>query len=68
LSYLHYPITSIKTKAEFEEIAFAEAGVARLKQKVAELHLQLTQQRQHQDESFIDENGHSQHLPSHPSQ
>ncbi|KAK3127918.1 hypothetical protein QOZ80_7AG0580160 [Eleusine coracana subsp. coracana] len=54
-----------KTKAELEEIALAEAGVAKLKQKVAELHLQLTQQRQHQDESLIDVNDHSQHLPSH---
>ncbi|CAL5084472.1 unnamed protein product [Urochloa decumbens] len=38
-----------KTKAELEEIALAEADVARLKQKVAELHLQLNQQRQHQN-------------------
>ncbi|TVU37430.1 hypothetical protein EJB05_10744 [Eragrostis curvula] len=42
-----------KTKAELEEIALAEADVVRLKQKVAELHLQLNQQRQHQDESFL---------------
>ncbi|KAL3035643.1 hypothetical protein AAZX31_02G263000 [Glycine max] len=35
-----------KTKAELEEIALAEADVARLKQKVAELHHQLNQQRQ----------------------
>nr|XP_020147971.1 rho GTPase-activating protein 7 isoform X3 [Aegilops tauschii subsp. strangulata] len=40
-----------KTKAELEEIALAEADVARLKQKVAELHVQLSQQRQHQ--SFV---------------
>ncbi|KAJ8450608.1 hypothetical protein Cgig2_020245 [Carnegiea gigantea] len=37
-----------KTRAELEEIALAEADVARLKQKVAELHHQLNQQRQHQ--------------------
>ncbi|XP_073291932.1 rho GTPase-activating protein 7-like isoform X2 [Primulina huaijiensis] len=36
-----------KTRAELEEIALAEADVARLKQKVAELHHQLNQQRQH---------------------
>ncbi|KAI3518316.1 hypothetical protein L1887_06909 [Cichorium endivia] len=36
-----------KTRAELEEIALAEADVARLKQKVAELHQQLHQQRQH---------------------
>ncbi|CAN4123192.1 unnamed protein product [Withania somnifera] len=36
-----------KTRAELEEIALAEADVARLKQKVAELHNQLNQQRQH---------------------
>ncbi|KAG9148634.1 hypothetical protein Leryth_019152, partial [Lithospermum erythrorhizon] len=35
-----------KTRAELEEIALAEADVARLKQKVAELHHQLNQQRQ----------------------
>uniref|UniRef100_A0A7I4EN77 Rho-GAP domain-containing protein n=2 Tax=Physcomitrium patens TaxID=3218 RepID=A0A7I4EN77_PHYPA len=37
-----------KTRAEVEEIAIVEADVARLKQKVAELHLQLNQQRQQQ--------------------
>ncbi|KAL7615108.1 hypothetical protein Lser_V15G05800 [Lactuca serriola] len=36
-----------KTRAELEEIALAEADVARLKHKVAELHQQLHQQRQH---------------------
>ncbi|KAK1294522.1 hypothetical protein QJS10_CPA16g01038 [Acorus calamus] len=41
-----------KTRAELEEIALAEADVARLKQKVAELHLQLNQQRQHQYSSL----------------
>lgn len=54
-----------KTKAELEEIALAEADVARLKQKVAELHVQLSQQRQHQYGSFVDENDHYQHRPSH---
>ncbi|KAM0836074.1 hypothetical protein ACQ4PT_062538 [Festuca glaucescens] len=54
-----------KTKAELEEIALAEADVARLKQKVAELHLQLSQQREHQYGSFVDENDRYQHRPSH---
>jgi len=57
-----------KTKAELEEIALAEADVARLKQKVAELHLQLNQQRQHQYGSSVDANDRYQHLPSHISQ
>ncbi|GMH11448.1 hypothetical protein Nepgr_013289 [Nepenthes gracilis] len=43
-----------KTRAELEEIALAEADVARLKQKVAELHHQLNQQRQHQYGSLSD--------------
>ncbi|KMZ56917.1 Rho GTPase-activating protein [Zostera marina] len=34
-----------KTRAELEEISLAEADVAKLKQKVAELHLQLNHQR-----------------------
>jgi hypothetical protein len=55
----------LKTRAELEEIALAEADVARLKQKVAELHLQLSQQRQHQYGSFVDENDRYQHRPSH---
>ncbi|KAE8734783.1 hypothetical protein F3Y22_tig00000715pilonHSYRG00195 [Hibiscus syriacus] len=38
---------ALETSAELEEIALAEADVARLKQKVAELHHQLNQQRQH---------------------
>jgi hypothetical protein len=37
-----------KTRAEVEEIAAVEADVARLKQKVADLHLQLNQQRRQQ--------------------
>lgn len=43
-----------KTRAELEEIALAEADVARLKQKVAELHHQLNQQRQHHYGSLSD--------------
>ncbi|GMG99991.1 hypothetical protein Nepgr_001831 [Nepenthes gracilis] len=43
-----------KTRAELEEIALAEADVARLKQKVSELHHQLNQQRQHQYSSLSD--------------
>ncbi|CAN6226402.1 unnamed protein product [Urochloa humidicola] len=57
-----------KTKAELEEIALAEADVARLKQKVAELHLQPNQQRHHQYDSSADANDRYQHLPSHLSQ
>ncbi|XP_020529438.1 rho GTPase-activating protein 7 isoform X1 [Amborella trichopoda] len=43
-----------KTRAELEEIALAEADVARLKQKVAELHSQLNRQRQHHLGSLSD--------------
>jgi AcrR family transcriptional regulator len=57
-----------KTRAELEEIALAEADVARLKQKVAELHLQLNQQRQHHYGSLVDASDRFQHLPSHLSQ
>jgi len=52
----------LKTRAELEEIALAEADVARLKQKVAELHLQLNQQRQDQYGSFSDDCNRYQHL------
>lgn len=55
-----------KTKAELEEIALAEADVARLKQKVAELHHQLNQQRQHHYGSLtdpVDRFQHAQNLP-----
>lgn len=44
-----FPLTrnlDAKTRVEFEEIAVAEADVARLKQRVAELHAQLSQHRQ----------------------
>lgn len=51
-----------KTRAELEEIALAEADVARLKQKVAELHLQLNQQRQDQCRSFVNDCGRYPHL------
>ncbi|KAJ6831912.1 rho GTPase-activating protein 7-like isoform X1 [Iris pallida] len=53
-----------KTRVELEEIALAEADVARLKQKVAELHLQLNQQRQDHYASLSDDCNHYQHLPS----
>ncbi|XP_010536122.1 PREDICTED: rho GTPase-activating protein 7-like [Tarenaya hassleriana] len=43
-----------KTRAELEEIALAEADVVRLKQKVAELHHQLNQQRQNHLGSLSD--------------
>ncbi|PKU73546.1 rho GTPase-activating protein 7 [Dendrobium catenatum] len=57
-----------KTRAELEEIALAEADVARLKKKVAELHLQLNQQRQHQCSFVSDDADHYQHFPTHLSQ
>lgn len=45
-----------KTRAELEEIAIVEADVARLKQKVNELHSQLSQQRQQQGGSLAETN------------
>ncbi|KAL3529945.1 hypothetical protein ACH5RR_009267 [Cinchona calisaya] len=57
-----------KTRAELEEIALAEADVARLKQKVAELHHQLNQQRQHHYGSLSDASDRYQHAPNHISQ
>uniref|UniRef100_A0A0E0IQT7 Rho-GAP domain-containing protein n=1 Tax=Oryza nivara TaxID=4536 RepID=A0A0E0IQT7_ORYNI len=57
-----------KTRAELEEIALAEADVARLKQKVAELHLQLNQQRQHQYGPMVDANDRYHRIPGHFSQ
>ncbi|XP_042003353.1 rho GTPase-activating protein 7-like isoform X1 [Salvia splendens] len=53
-----------KTRAELEEIALAEADVARLKQKVAELHHQLNQQRQHHYGSLPDVNDSYQQAPT----
>nr|XP_009386851.1 PREDICTED: rho GTPase-activating protein 7 isoform X2 [Musa acuminata subsp. malaccensis] len=53
-----------KTRTELEEIALAEADVARLKQKVAELHLQLNQQRQNQYGSIPHACDRYQHLPA----
>lgn len=60
--------TDVKTRAELEEIALAEADVARLKQKVAELHHQLNQQRQHHYGSLSDACDHYQHVQNHNSQ
>ncbi|KAI3704237.1 hypothetical protein L1987_74453 [Smallanthus sonchifolius] len=57
-----------KTRAELEEIALAEADVARLKQKVAELHQQLHQQRHHRYGSLSDASDGHQHLYNHNSQ
>ncbi|GAV62123.1 PH domain-containing protein/RhoGAP domain-containing protein/Lzipper-MIP1 domain-containing protein [Cephalotus follicularis] len=57
-----------KTRAELEEIALAEADVARLKQKVAELHHQLNQQRQHHYGSLSDACDRYQHIQNHNSQ
>lgn len=57
-----------KTRAELEEIALAEADVARLKQKVAELHHQLSQQRHHHLSSLPDAQSHHQFLQNHNTQ
>ncbi|KAL3676888.1 hypothetical protein R1sor_026836 [Riccia sorocarpa] len=46
------PSLDSKTRAELEEIAVVEADVARLKQKVADLHSQLSQQKQQQGGSL----------------
>ncbi|KAK4278864.1 hypothetical protein QN277_016646 [Acacia crassicarpa] len=56
-----------KTRAELEEIALAEADVARLKQKVAELHHQLNQQRQ-QHYGSLDASERYQHIQNPPQQ
>jgi hypothetical protein len=58
----------VKTRAELEEIALAEADVARLKQKVAELHHQLNQQRQHHYGSLSDASDCFQHVQNHNPQ
>lgn len=58
----------LKTRAELEEIALAEADVARLKQKVAELHHQLNQQRQTHFGSFADARDNHQYLQNHNPQ
>ena len=58
----------VKTRAELEEIALAEADVARLKQKVAELHHQLNQQRQHHYGSLSDACDRYQHVQNHNTQ
>ncbi|KAI4308190.1 hypothetical protein L6164_031290 [Bauhinia variegata] len=57
-----------KTRAELEEIALAEADVARLKQKVAELHHQLNQQRQHHYGSLSDACDRYPHVQNQPQQ
>ncbi|RID41712.1 hypothetical protein BRARA_J01647 [Brassica rapa] len=57
-----------KTRAELEEIALAEADVARLKQKVAELHHQLSQQRQTNFGSFSEARDSHQYLQNHNPQ
>ncbi|KAF8398243.1 hypothetical protein HHK36_017170 [Tetracentron sinense] len=54
--------TNMKTRAELEEIALAEADVARLKQKVAELHHQLNQQSQNYHGSPSDACNRYQHI------
>ncbi|XP_026413271.1 rho GTPase-activating protein 7-like isoform X1 [Papaver somniferum] len=57
-----------KTRAELEEIALAEADVARLKQKVTELHLQLNQQSQNHYGALSDASDRYQHLQNLHSQ
>ncbi|KAF7815625.1 rho GTPase-activating protein 7-like isoform X2 [Senna tora] len=57
-----------QTRAELEEIALAEADVARLKQKVAELHHQLNQQRQNHFGSLADACDRFQNVQNHPQQ
>lgn len=52
-------------RAELEEIALAEADVVTLKQKAADLHLQLSQQYQHVHSSFCKSCGHSLHAQKH---
>jgi hypothetical protein len=44
-----------------EEIAAVEADVAHLKQKVADLHLQLNQQRQQQHRLSVADSSERQH-------
>ncbi|XP_010519801.1 PREDICTED: rho GTPase-activating protein 6 isoform X2 [Tarenaya hassleriana] len=56
------------TRVELEEIALAEADVARLKQKVAELHHQLNQKRHHHLGSLSETHGHHQYLQNHNAQ
>ncbi|KAK4784002.1 hypothetical protein SAY86_018370 [Trapa natans] len=57
-----------KMRAELEEIALAEADVARLKQKVSELHNQLNQQRQHHCGSLSDTSERCQEGQNHTPQ
>ncbi|CAI9778278.1 unnamed protein product [Fraxinus pennsylvanica] len=57
-----------KTRAELEEIAVAEADVARLKQKVAKLHHQLSQQHQHHYGTLPDASDPYQRATNHSPQ
>ncbi|XP_049935074.1 rho GTPase-activating protein 7-like isoform X3 [Nymphaea colorata] len=52
-------------RAELEEIALAEADVVNLKQKAADLHLQLNQQHRHIHSSFCKSCGHDLHAQKH---
>ncbi|KAI3797851.1 hypothetical protein L1987_33115 [Smallanthus sonchifolius] len=56
-----------KTRADLEEIVLAEADVARLKQKVAELHQQLHQHSHHHYGYLSDASDRHQHLHDHNS-
>lgn len=55
----------LKTKAELEGIALAEAEVINLKQKVADLHVQLNQQREQNYGSVSDSCSQCQQTPNH---
>ncbi|EFJ24423.1 hypothetical protein SELMODRAFT_442380 [Selaginella moellendorffii] len=57
-----------QTRAELEEIAVVEADVAELKKKVAELHIQLNQQRQQQVSLMPDTSERQQRYKSLQSQ
>ncbi|KAJ4965593.1 hypothetical protein NE237_017442 [Protea cynaroides] len=64
----HFPASATidcKTKADLEEIAVAEADVITLDQKVADLHAQLHQQSQRNNESVKASHPHYQQTPNH---
>ncbi|KAF3773122.1 Rho GTPase-activating protein 7 [Nymphaea thermarum] len=64
-NYLASSSMDIKIRAELEEIALAEADVVNLKQKAADLHLQLNQQHRHVHSSFCKSCGHDLHAQKH---
>ncbi|CAN6480251.1 unnamed protein product [Victoria cruziana] len=64
-NYMASSSMDVKIRAELEEIALAEADVVTLKQKAADLHLQLSQQYQHVHSSFCKSCSHSLHAQKH---